>query len=45
MARAEFKRMIKDDFIRSLDAETLRADSRAALEAALAALANPDIGN
>ena len=44
-AKAEFKRMLKDEFIRSLDAEVLRADSKAALAAALAAIGNPDIGN
>jgi len=44
-AKAEFKRMLKDEFIRSLDAETLRADAKAALDAALAAIGNPDIGN
>lgn len=44
-ARAEFKRMLKDEFIRSLDAETIRADSKAALDAALAAIGDPDVGN
>lgn len=44
-AKAEFKRLIKDEFIRSLDSETLRADSKAALDAALAAIGDPDLGN
>lgn len=44
-AKAEWKRMIRDEFIRSLDAETLRAESKAALDAALAAIGDPDVGN
>jgi len=44
-AKAEWRRMIRDEFIRSLDAETLRTDSKEALDAALAAIGNPDVGN
>ncbi|OQC39623.1 MAG: hypothetical protein BWX64_01612 [Acidobacteria bacterium ADurb.Bin051] len=44
-ARKEFKRILRDELIRSLDAELIRADSRAALEAALAAIADPDLGD
>lgn len=44
-ARAEFRRMIRDGLIRSGDAESIRAQFRADLEAALAALEDPNLGN
>ena len=44
-ARNEFRRMLRDELIRSGDAESIRAQFKADLEAALAALEDPDLGN
>lgn len=44
-AKAEFKRMLKDDFIRSYDAEQARAAGAAVTASGLAAITDPDTGN
>lgn len=43
-ARAEFRRMLKDEYIRSEDAEAIRAQYKEDLEAALGAITDPDLG-
>ena len=44
-ARQEFRRMIRDGLIRSGEAEAIRAQFKADLEAALGAITDPDLGN
>lgn len=44
-AKAEFKRHIKEDYIKSLDAEVARADGAALTASELAAITDPATGN
>jgi len=44
-ARKEFRRMLRDEYIRSGDAEALRAQYLADLQAALGAITDPDLGD